>query len=129
MLKLKIPKSFLRFANTMTVGELKNINPTDITEYSLEWTSSVEADFKEDVDSLSDINKILLENCVAVYGYSSKQFKYMTRNFEIGESVAHTHYSKFPHPETIREWVNSSKTGAYEDSCMPFHGFKRKEDS
>ena len=128
MLKLTQPKSFLRFANTMTVGELKNVTPLDITTYSLEWESTIAVDRADDLQIMEQKQEAIIAECLELYGHGSKQWKYLHKNYEKGESVAQKHYSQFPDPTTVKDWVENSQTGNYEDSCMPNYQYKHKEN-
>lgn len=127
-LKLTQPKSFLRFAKTMTVGELKNVSPQDINSYFLEWESTIIEDQKEDLRQMEKNQDVMIQECEELYGHQSKQMKYLLRNYNLGESIASKHYAQFPDPTTVKDWVENSQTGNYDDSCMPNYAYKAKEN-
>ena len=129
MLKLTTPKSFLRFAKNMTVGELKNITDNDLLEYVSEFNTFIKPDYEADYGSVKETNDTMTDLAVQVYGHGSKQHKYLGRNFARGESVVDSHYSQFASPDELEHWVKNSKTGFYEDACVPARNYERKEDS
>jgi len=129
MLKLKIPKSFLRFAKNMTVGELKNVTPKDLLEYRAEFESIIKPAYEEDYGVVSTTNDTMTELAVQVYGGYSKQTKYLQRNFAKGENLVDSHYSMFPSPNQLDTWVENSQSTLYEDYCVPAKNYARKEDS
>lgn len=126
MLKLTTPKSFLRFAKNMTVGELKNVTDADLLEYTSEFESTIKGDYEEDYSSVKETNDKMYALALQVYGESSKQAKYLRRNFHKGESVVDIHYSQFPSVAEVNRWVKNSKSGFYEDSCVPALGYERR---
>lgn len=129
MLKLTTPKSFLRYAKNMTVGELKNVTDSDLLEYSSEMESTIANDYKEDFSCVVEDNGKMYALAIKVYGAGSKQVKYLDRNFCKGENLVDTHYSQFPSASEVNRWVENSKTGFYEDSCVPAMNYQRKEDN
>lgn len=129
MLKLTTPKSFLRFAKNMTVGELKNVTDTDLLEYTSEFESTIKGDYEEDYSSVNETNDKMYALAIEVYGGYSKQAKYLHRNFRKGESVVDIHYSQFPSVHEVKTWVENSKSGFYEDSCVPALNYEKKEDN
>ena len=129
MLKLTTPKSFLRFAKNMTVGELKNVTDQDLLQYKAEIESTLKADYEEDFGTVSESNQTMINLAVAVYGLESKQHKYLYRNFAKGESIVDAHYSQFPSSQELETWIENSKSGFYEDYCVPSNSYQRKEDS
>ena len=72
MLKLTEPKSFLRFAKNMTVGELKNVTTTDIMEYEAEFTTTIKPDYDADFATVTATNNTMTELAMQVYGAGSK---------------------------------------------------------
>ena len=60
MLKLTVPKSFLRFAKNMTVGELKHVTKKDLLEYTAEFESSLKPDYEEDMGVVSENNNTMM---------------------------------------------------------------------
>ena len=129
MLKLTTPKSFLRLAKNMTVGELKNVTDQDLQDYDAEFLATIKPDYEEDFGTVEETNNKMTVLAVDVYGSHSKQHKYLERNFRKGESVVDSHYSQFPSPDSIRTWVENSQSGFYEDYCVPAMGYARKEDN
>ena len=129
MLKLTEPKSFLRFAKNMTVGELKNVTTTDIMEYEAEFTTTIKPDYDADFATVTATNNTMTELAMQVYGAGSKQHKYLGRNFHKGENLVDAHYSQFPSVYELETWVENSKSGFYEDYCVPAMGYARKEDN
>lgn len=129
MLKLTTPKSFLRFAKNMTVGELKNITDTDLLEYNSEFEAIIKADYEEDSAIVKTSNDKMSALALEVYGERSKQVKYLERNFRKGENIVDTHYSQFVSGSQLQKWVDSAKSGFYEDKCVPSNGYSIKEDS
>jgi hypothetical protein len=129
MLKLTTPKSFLRYAKNMTVGELKNVTDNDLLEYSAEFTSTIKVDYEEDYSCVQETNDKMFALAVEVYGSRSKQAKYLERNFRKGESVVDIHYCQFPSSDQLQTWVENSKSGFYEDDCVPANHYNRKEDN
>ena len=128
MLKLTEPKSFLRFAKNMTVGELKNITDKDLMAYQAEFDTTIKPDYEADFSTVTETNETMTELAVQIYGESSKQHKYLYRNFSKGESVVDLHYSVYPRPDELKYWVENSKSGNYEDACVPAQGYLKKED-
>ena len=129
MLKLTTPKSFLRFAKNMTVGELKNVTDHDLLQYKAEIESTLKADYEEDFGTVSEANQTMINLAVAVYGQESKQHKYLYRNFAKGESIVDIHYSVFPSSNELEQWVRNSKSDFYEDYCVPANNYQKKEDN
>jgi hypothetical protein len=129
MLNLTTPKSFLRYAKNMTVGELKNVSDNDLLEYASEFESTIKSHYEEDFATVSETNNKMFTLAVQVYGAKSKQAKYLERNFRKGESVVDIHYCQFPSACEITTWVENSKSGFYEDYCVPSNNYARKEDS
>jgi|TARA_R110000796_G_scaffold4472_7_gene17381 hypothetical protein len=129
MLKLTTPKSFLRFAKNMTVGELKNVTDQDLLQYKAEIESTLKADYEEDFGTVSESNQTMINLAVSVYGQESKQHKYLYRNFAKGESIVDTHYSVFPSSTELEQWVINSKSNFYEDYCVPANNYEKKEDN
>jgi len=129
MLKLTTPNSFLRFAKNMTVGELKNITDNDLLEYASEFESTIRMDYESDFASVQETNDKMHSLAVQVYGATSKQAKYLERNFRKGESVVDVHYSQFPSAKELATWVENSKSGFYEDYCVPSNNYNRKEEN
>ena len=128
MLKLTTPKSFLRFAKNMTVGELKNVTPKDLQDYDAEFLTTIKPDYKEDFATVEETNERKCVLVVEVYGDQSKQHKYLYRNFRKGESVVDNHYAQFPNPAHLEAWVENSQSGFYEDYCVPSNSYAKKED-
>ena len=108
MLKLTTPKSFLRYAKNMTVGELKNATPQDLLEYKAEFEGTIKADYEEDFGVVSDSNIKMQNLAVSVYGYESKQHKYLYRNFAKEESIVDARYSQFPSSQELQTWIENS---------------------
>jgi hypothetical protein len=129
MLKLTTPKSFLRFAKNMTVGELKNVTDADLLEYTSEFQSTIQPDNLDDFSSTKETNDKMYALAVQVYGAYSKQAKYLARNFRKGDSLVSIHYSQFPTVSEITRWVENSKSGFYEDGCVPYLNYEKKEDN
>jgi len=128
MLKLTTPKSFLRFAKNMTVGELKNVTPKDLQDYNAEFLTVIKLDYREDFATVKETNEKMTVFAIEIYGEQSKQHKYLHRNFNKGESVVDTHYAQFPSPTVLEGWVEHSKSGFYEDYCVPSQSYAKKED-
>lgn len=128
MLKLYTPKSFLKFATNMTVGELKNVTSQDLLEYSAEFKKDIEPSYTDDYSVVETTNQKMVALAEEIYGTNSKQRKYLIRNFRKGESVVDSHYSTFPSPETLKEWVENAQSGFYEDYCVPAQQYQRKEE-
>ena len=128
MLKLTEPKSFLRFAKNMTVGELKNVTTTDIMEYEAEFTTTIKPDYDADFATVTATNNTMTELAMQVYGAGSKQHKYLGRNFAKGESVVDLHYSVFPSVAELKFWVENSQSGRYDDACVPAQNYIHKEN-
>ena len=129
MLKLITPKSFLRFAKNMTVGELKNVTKKDLLDYKAEFEANIKPTYEEDHGVVSTTNDTMTELACQVYGAGSKQHKYLGRNFHKGENLVDAHYSQFPSVYELETWVENSKSGFYEDYCVPAMGYARKEDN
>ena len=129
MLKLTVPKSFLRFAKNMTVGELKHVTKKDLLEYTAEFESTLKPDYEEDMGVVSENNNTMMNLSVEVYGSGSKQHKYLERNFRKGENLVDSHYSQYASPLELEHWIENSQAGFYEDYCVPALNYKRKEDS
>tara|TARA_R100001594_G_C3922786_1_gene236151 strand:+ start:233 stop:622 length:390 start_codon:yes stop_codon:yes gene_type:complete len=129
MLKLTKPKSFLRFAKNMTIGELKHVSSKDLLQYKAEFESSLKPDYTEDMGVVSETNNTMINLAVEVYGVGSKQHKYLQRNFSRGENLVDTHYSQYASPNELEQWIENSKSGFYEDYCVPALNYQRKEDS
>jgi len=129
MLKLTVPKSFLRFAKNMTVGELKHVTKKDLLEYTAEFESTLKPDYEEDMGVVSENNNTMMNLSVEVYGAGSKQHKYLERNFRKGENLVDSHYSQYASPLELEHWIENSQAGFYEDYCVPALNYKRKEDS
>ena len=129
MLKLITPKSYLRFAKNMTVGELKNVTKKDLLDYRADFEGNIKPAYEEDYGVLSTANSTMSELAVQVYGTYSKQTKYLERNFSKGENLVDTHYSMFPSPNELDTWVENSKSAFYEDYCVPAQNYARKEES
>lgn len=129
MLKLITPKSYLRFAKNMTVGELKNVTAKDLLDYRADFEGNVKPAYEEDYGVVSTTNDTMGELAVLVYGSYSKQTKYLQRNFSKGDNLVDAHYSMFPSPNELDTWVENSKSNFYEDYCVPSQGYARKEDS
>jgi hypothetical protein len=60
MLNLTTPKSFLRYAKNMTVGELKNVSDNDLLEYASEFESTIKSHYEEDFATVSETNNLSL---------------------------------------------------------------------
>ena len=129
MLKLTTPKSFLRYAKNMTVGELKNVTPQDLLEYKAEFEGTIKSDYDSDFGVVSESNSKMQTLAIAIYGAESKQHKYLYRNFAKGESVVDAHYSQFPSSAHLESWIENSKSGFYEDYCVPSNSYAKKEDN
>tara|TARA_Y100000004_G_scaffold196910_1_gene268711 strand:+ start:64 stop:453 length:390 start_codon:yes stop_codon:yes gene_type:complete len=129
MLKLTTPKSFLRFAKNMTIGELKLISAKDLLDYKAEFESSIKPDYTEDMGVVSESNNKMMNLAIEVYGSKSKQHKYLQRNFSKGENLVDSHYSQFAHPDELEQWIENAKGGFYQDYCVPALNYQRKEDS
>lgn len=129
MLKLTIPKSFLRYAKNMTVAELKNVTDKDLMEYQTEWTGEMLPSYEADTGYLQTVNTEMETLAIKVYGADSKQHKYLYRNFAKGESVVDTHYHQYPNPEQLQYWVENSKTNRYDDACVPAQNYEQKDDN
>jgi len=129
MLKLTTPKSFLRFAKNMTVGELKNVTDQDLLQYKSELESTIKLDYEEDFGTVAEHNQTMVNLSIKVYGQESKQHKYLYRNFAKGGSVVDVHYSVFPSSTELESWVRNSKSDFYEDFCVPANNYQKKEDN
>ena len=129
MLKLTTPKSFLRFAKNMTVGELKNVTNLDLLSYKAEMQATICPDMDEDLGTVNATNMKMVALAVSVYGEGSKQHKYLTRNFSKGECLVDLHYNMFAKWTLVETWISNSKTGSYADYCVPGQGYERKEGS
>ena len=129
MLKLTTPKSFLRYAKNMTVGELKNVTPQDLLEYKAEFEGTIKADYESDFGVVSESNSKMQTLAISIYGAESKQHKYLYRNFAKGESVVDAHYAQYPSSTQLEQWIENSKSGFYEDYCVPSNGYAKKEDN
>ena len=127
MLKLEEPKSYLRLAKNMTVGELKNVTNKDMLEYTAEFTTTIEPAYRADKGAVEEVNIKLVSHAISVYGEHSKQHKYLRRNFSKGESLADTHYANFASPHILEMWVKNAKTGMYDDGCVPAMNYERKD--
>lgn len=128
MLKLTAPTSFLRFAKNMTVAELKNISNKDLMVYQSELETFLKLDYEADLHEIGESNQQLTALAEQVYGNTSKQVKYLGRNFQKGENVVDLHYKQYPNMRELTQWIENSKGGAYADSCVPGFGYKSKEE-
>ena len=129
MLKLTTPTSFLRFAKNMTVGELKNVTQQDLMEYKAEFETDIKPAYEEDFGVVSESNQKMINIAVTIYGSESKQHKYLYRNFAKGENLVDSHYCQYPSCGELETWVENSKTGFYEDYCVPSNNYLKKEDN
>lgn len=103
-------KHFLSDAKNLTMTGLSVVTSEDISEYTYEYNSNVEPNWKTDIATEKETQTTIINGVVALYGSYGKEHKYVMRCRDKQTSRISTHYNKYLTPNELQTLIDDSKS-------------------